>query len=98
MIAEQYTDHIDIISGHHLVLTVIMDQPGTNPLFHEENEQVDSLEKVYQALGGHLRWRDVKGVERKLRRYGVDLKRLSNERLCSALVTEYVNIKQRQRI
>lgn len=96
VIAEQFTEHVDLVSSRHLVLTATMSNPSTSPLF--ENEHVEDPEDVYRALTGHLRWRELKELETKLHRHGVDLMQIPNERLSSELVTEYVNVKQRQQL
>ena len=96
VIAEQFTDHVGLVSSRHLVLTATMSQPGTSPLF--DDDSVEDPDDVYRALTGHLRWRELKELETKLHRHGVDLLQIPNERLSSELVTEYVNVKQRQQI
>ena len=57
-----------------------------------------SLDEVYAHLGGHLLWHKLCELERVLQRRGVRFSLLDNERLSAQLVTQYLNVKQRQLI
>jgi hypothetical protein len=51
---------------------------------------------MYQALGGHLQWHSLRELETTLKRRGVGLALLNDERLSADLVTQYLNVKRRQ--
>ena len=64
------------------------------PLF--SNDAVGSAQAIYGELAGHLRWHGLRELEKVLQRRGVRLSMLQSERLAVDLVSQYVNVKQRQ--
>jgi hypothetical protein len=43
-----------------------------------------------------MHWHDLREFERSLHRRGASLHLVSNEHLCTELVTQYLSVKQRQ--
>ena len=93
-LAESFVNNVQLISRRHLILVGMLNSPGVAPLF--SNEEVISSEEIYDHLGGHLLWQNLKEVEKKLKRNGVQMNLLDNEMMASELVSQYINIKQRQ--
>jgi hypothetical protein len=83
-----------LICGQHLVLVNMLQPPGVRPVFSDPD--VRSLDEIYQRLGGHILWHKLRELEKVLQRRGVRFSLLDNERLSAQLVTQYLNVKQRQ--
>ncbi len=94
ILAENFVRHIDLISRQHLTLVNILRPGGANPLFSDAN--AETVDDLYQRLGGHVRWHNLRELERVLHRHGVGFAQLDDERLSTDLVTQYLNVKRRQ--
>ncbi len=96
MLAESFVRNMDLICRQHLILVNMLQPPGVRPVF--SNPNVTSLDQVYQHLGGHILWHKLCELEKVLQRRGVRFSLLDNEKLSAQLVTQYLNVKQRQLI
>jgi uncharacterized protein (DUF58 family) len=94
--AESFVRSMNLLCRQHLVLVNMLQPPGVRPLF--SNERVESATELYGELAGHLRWHALRELEKVLQRRGVRLSLLPSERLAVDLVSQYVNVKQRQLI
>lgn len=94
IIAESFAENIHLITRKHLVLVNMIQPPGVGPLFGDPD--VRSVEDIYHQLGGHMQWQRLSKVEAGLARLGVPFRILTDEGFCPQLVSQYVNIKQRQ--
>ena len=92
--AESFVRNMDLLCRQHLVLVNLLQPPGVRPLF--ANEGVVNAQEIYGELAGHLRWHGLRELEKVLQRRGVRLSMLSSEKLAADLVSQYVNVKQRQ--
>jgi len=95
-LAESFVRNLELIRRQHLVLVNMLQPPGVTPVF--TNPNVATLDEMYQHLGGHLLWHDLRELEKLLQRRGVQFSLLKNERLSAELVSKYLNVKQRQLI
>jgi uncharacterized protein (DUF58 family) len=95
-LAESFVRNIELVRRQHLVLVNMIQPPATAPLF--TNPNLDSMDALYQQLGGHLQWSRLRQLEKTLQRRGVRFSLLQNERLSADLVSQYLNVKQRQLI
>ena len=93
-LAESFVRNADLIRRQHLVLVNMIQMPGVKPLFADPG--VASLDDLYQQLGGHLQWQKLRELQKVLQRRGVQFSLLDNERLSAELVSQYLNVKQRQ--
>jgi uncharacterized protein (DUF58 family) len=93
-VTESFVRNLDLIRRQHLILVNMLQPPGVKPLF--SNPGVQSMDDLYQELGGHLRWQKLRELQKVLQRLGVQFSLLKNERLSAELVTQYLNVKQRQ--
>ncbi|HEY5040943.1 MAG TPA: DUF58 domain-containing protein, partial [Verrucomicrobiae bacterium] len=93
-IAENFVRNLELIRRQHLVLVNMMQPPGVAPLF--SNPNVAGVDDLYQHLGGHLRWQNLRELQKVLQRRGVQFSLLGNERLSAELVAQYLSVKQRQ--
>jgi uncharacterized protein (DUF58 family) len=96
ILAESFTANIDIISRKHLVLVNMLKPVGAEPLFSDS--VVNSIDGIYQKLGGHLVWRHLRETEKFLQRRGIGFYLLQNENLCTDLISQYLTVKRRQLI
>lgn len=96
VLAENFVRNIEIIRRQHLALVGMITPPRVQPVFSNTNPQ--TLDDVYRDLAGHLRWHDLRELERVLHRRGVAFSLLEHERMCGQLVTQYVDVKRRQLI
>jgi uncharacterized protein (DUF58 family) len=94
LLAEQFTKNVSLISRQHLILVNMIAPKGAKPLFEEEERpgEVD----LYSRLGGHLFWHRLKELEKVLKSRGVNFSLLQNEKFSVELITQYINLKQRQ--
>jgi uncharacterized protein (DUF58 family) len=94
MVAENFVRSMDLLCRQHLVIVGMLKAPGTEPLFSDTN--VQTVDDVYDRLGGHLQWNRLRELEKVLGRRGVRLQLLEHEELSAQLVSNYINVKQRQ--
>jgi len=94
VLAESFARNLDLICRQHLILVNMLQPPGVRPLFSDPD--VSSLDDVYRHLGGHALWQKLCELEKVLQRRGVRFSLLDNEKLGAQLVTQYLNVKQRQ--
>jgi len=94
VVAESFVKNISLIRRQHLVLVNMLEPPGVKPLFSEPN--TSSVDDLYERLGGHLLWRNLRELGKVLQRSGVTFSLLKNERLSADLVSQYLNVKRRQ--
>ncbi len=92
--SESFVRNMDLLCRQHLVLVNMLQPPGVRPIF--SNDQVTTAHDLYGELAGHLRWHGLRELEKVLQRRGVRLALLPSERLAVDLVSQYVNVKQRQ--
>jgi len=93
-LAENFVRSVELIRRQHLLLVNMIRQPGIEPLF--SNRGLESVDDLYRGLGGHLRWQKLRQLEKTLQRRGVKFSLIDNERLSADLVSQYLNIKQKQ--
>ncbi|HSH94831.1 MAG TPA: DUF58 domain-containing protein [Roseimicrobium sp.] len=95
VVAEGFIRGIEVLSRQHLVMVNMIPPTSIRPLFSEEGG-VRSVDDVYRELGGHLQWQKLRELQKVLQRRGVRLSLLDQERLSAQLVTQYLEVKQRQ--
>jgi hypothetical protein len=72
----------------------MLQPPGVSPVFSDPN--LATMDELYQHLGGHLLWHNLRELEKVLQRRGVHFSLLNNERLSAEVVSQYLNVKRRQ--
>ena len=97
LLAESFVRHMDLIRRQHLVVVDMLTPPSIRPLFSAP-EEVAVADDLYAELGGHLRWQSLRDLQLVLRRRGVQFFQAASEKVSAALVTQYMNIKRRQRL
>jgi uncharacterized protein (DUF58 family) len=94
VLAQSFVKNVDLVRRQHLVLVNMLPPPGVAPVFSDA--RAGSVDDVYRHLGGHLLWQKLRELEKVLQRRGVHFSLLKNERLSAQLVSQYLNVKQRQ--
>ena len=94
VLADSFTQHIDLISRNHVVLVNMIKPIIVKPLF--ASESVFTVNDIYNNLGGHMAWRQIRETQKVLQRRGVGFAMLNNENLCSEMVSQYLTMKRRQ--
>ncbi len=94
LLASSFAANVDLICRQHLILVNMITPPGVAPLF--SSPDVASTDDLLRHLGGHFLWQKLRELEKVLKRRGVQFSLLGNERLSAQLVSQYLNVKQRQ--
>lgn len=94
VLAESFVRSMDLVCRQHLVLAGMLKPPGADALFRDTNPE--TVDDVYDRLGGHLQWHRLRELEKVLGRRGVRLQLIEHEELSAQLVSNYMNVKQRQ--
>lgn len=94
VLAESFARNVGLISRQHLVLVNMLRPAAARPLFSDAG--VASTDDMAARLGGHIQWQRLRELEKTLQRHGVQFAQLDDEKLCAELVTQYLNVKQRQ--
>jgi uncharacterized protein (DUF58 family) len=93
LLAESFSKSLELVSRQHL-LFVSMIEPGRVAPMFKTPEETDA--EVYQSLAGHMIWRKLREVEKMLAWRGVRFSVLANESLAPGVISQYLEIKQRQ--
>ncbi|MCP4350197.1 MAG: DUF58 domain-containing protein [Desulfobacterales bacterium] len=94
VLAGEFIRNVNIISRRHLVIVSMMKPKGANPLF--SSHDVDSVDDIYKNFGGHFLWKSLNETEKLLKQYRIGFSLLDNENMFTQLISQYLNIKQRQ--
>lgn len=94
VLADSFNANIDLISRQHLVLVNMLQPDGADPLFSDPS--IQSVDDIYQKLGGHFLWKRLREIDKSLQRRGVKFSMLPNENLCADLISQYLTVKKRQ--
>ncbi|MCC5843342.1 MAG: DUF58 domain-containing protein [Verrucomicrobia bacterium] len=85
---------VHLLSRSHLVVVAMIPLPGVAPLFAGREAAGDP----WEALAGHLMWRDLQGFRTRLRALNVPLLLPGAETLALDVINQYLTIKQTQRL
>ena len=94
VLADSFTQYIDLVSRQHVILVNMFRPEIAKPLF--SSESVSSINDIYSDLGGHLLWRRLQETQKVLQRRAVSLGLLENENFCTEMVSQYLTLKRRQ--
>ncbi len=95
--AEQFFDALQLVNRQHLILVNMVRPEKAHPLFSQKAPPA-TTEEVYENLGGHFQWQELRETGNKLRHLGVEMSIPDHEELCTEAVTQYLNVKRRQLI
>lgn len=94
VLAESFVRNMNLICRQHVVVVNMLQARGVAPLF--SSSDVNSMDDLYEHLGGHLQWQSLRELEKVLQRRGVRFSLLQNERLTAQLTAQYLEVKRRQ--
>jgi hypothetical protein len=94
VLAESFVRGMDLICRQHVILVNMMPSPETGPMF--SGPGVAGLDDLYERLGGHILWNNLRELEILLQRRGVRFSLVRNEALSAQLITQYMTVKRRQ--
>ncbi len=94
VLAGSFVRNMDLICRQHLVLINMIQPPGVQPLFSRPD--ATTTDDLYQRLGGHMLWQNLRELEKVLQRRGARFSLLENEKLSAQIVSQYLGVKQRQ--
>ena len=96
VLAESFTERIDLLARQHLIVVNMVRPPDAQPLFDGAN--VETVGQVYRRLGGHLVWHDLRELGNRLHQHGVRFSLSDHSGLTADVIAQYLQIKQRQLI
>jgi uncharacterized protein (DUF58 family) len=94
VLAQSFTHAMRAASRQHILMVNMFRPPGAHPLFSIPD--IKEIQGVYQHLVGHMVWASINETHRHLKQHGAALHLLDENQLCSQLVSQYMDIKQRQ--
>ncbi len=94
ILAESFARSVQLIASQHLVLVNMRRPEGARPLFSAQDALTQ--DSLYRNLGGHLLWQNLCDVQKTLHLRGITLTQLEDANMSGQLVTQYLNVKQRQ--
>ena len=92
--AEDFVRAVELLSGQHLILAVMISPLAVQPLFSEG--KIEDPDELYRKLAGHLSWAKLQNLQRLLARKGVRFHVVSNQQLGLRLVSYYMDLRRRQ--
>ena len=96
ILSEQFEEQATLLSRRHLILVNSLIPPKAKPLFTQGDAR--STEDIYDQLAGHLQWHDLQTLKKTLHREGITLNFPRYATLMPELVSQYIDVKQRQLI
>lgn len=93
LLAENFSKSIELISRQHLALVGMVEPGRVEPMF---KSAVNSAADVYDSLAGHMIWQKLREVEKMLAWRGVRFSVLADEALAPGVISQYLEVKQRQ--
>jgi len=94
VVAEGFLRAMTIVARRHVMLVNMFRPPGAHPLF--SSGDIHAVHGIYQHLLGHMLWESLSETRRRLKQHGVGFGLLDKEQLSSQLVSQYLEVKQRQ--
>lgn len=94
VLSESFASALRLLTRRHLVVVNTITAGDIEALF--KSDDVDTTGDIYRKLAGHLQWHDLQEVRRALHHQGVDLHLTNHASLTTALVSQYMDVKQRQ--
>ncbi len=91
--SESFVRNMELAARRHLVLVNTLKDRAVARLF---TRPVSSHDDVYASLAGHLEWQRVSELQGTLSRMGVRMELHQPEWLAGRLISQYLNVKQRQ--
>ncbi len=94
VLAEDFAKNAELLARQHLVLVNQLRAPGVAPLF--STGEIDETGEIPAKLAGHARWAEAQVLAKKLKPLGVTATLMEDETMAARVVSQYLEIKQRQ--
>ncbi len=94
VLAESFVRGMGLICRQHVILVNMMQSPDIAPMF--SGAPAVRVDDLYEHLGAHLQWNNLRQLELLLQRRGVRFSLVQNEALSAQLITQYMTVKRRQ--
>lgn len=101
--AEAFMKSVPPLCRQHLLVVNMIRPQIAAPIFSDAVRSaraappsVASVDEIYDRLGGHLIWHELRELQKQLQSEGVKLSLFDHERLAVDLVTQYLELKARQ--
>ncbi|MFB3904786.1 MAG: DUF58 domain-containing protein [Acidobacteriota bacterium] len=91
---ESFVRNLELVARRHLVLVNTLKDHTVGTLFG--TQPVGSLDDLYASLAGHLEWQRMSELQKTLSRMGIQMELHRPEWLGGRLISQYLNVKQRQ--
>lgn len=93
-LAEPFTQAARIVARQHLLAVPLLTPREASPAF--SGEAPADLDGAWRSLAGHLQWRQLHELQRRLRTCGIRSSLAPAENATAELVSHYLNVKERQ--
>jgi uncharacterized protein (DUF58 family) len=92
-ISESFTAHSSVLAKKHVVCGVCPVNSNVQPLFSKDEQ---SVEQIYAALSGHLKWQSVKNLQNTVRKNGSEIIIATHDNLAVTAIRAYIAMKRNQ--
>lgn len=96
VLADNFIEKIEVLSKKHLIIVNMINTGAAQPVF--SSPHTTTTEDVYKNLGRHMIHQSLINLEKRLRKRGVGFVLLDNEKMNTQLISQYLNIKQKQQL
>jgi uncharacterized protein (DUF58 family) len=94
VLADGFIRTMRAAARQHVVMVNMFRPPGAHPLF--ASATIKEPQGIYQHLVGHMLWASLSETKKRLKQHGAGFHLLEQTQLCSQLVSQYMEVKQRQ--
>jgi len=94
LIADGFVKTMDMMRQKHLILVNMVKPAGIKPVFSDPH--VNTTNDIYESLGYHIQWASLWELKKLLQSRGIAFSMIDKEHLSVELVSQYINVKQRQ--
>ncbi|MBN1904921.1 MAG: DUF58 domain-containing protein [Deltaproteobacteria bacterium] len=96
VLADNFIERISVLSRKHLIIVNNLNAGDVKPVF--ASPDASTTEDVYRNLGRHMIHQNLKTLEKRLKKRGVGFVLLDNDKMNTQLISQYLNIKQKQQL
>ena len=96
VLADNFIRQIEVLSRKHLIIVNMLNTGAAKPIF--SSPDAVTTENVYQNLGRHMALQNLVKLEKRLKKRGIGFMLLDNEKMNTQLISQYLNIKQKQQL
>ncbi len=96
VLADNFIEQIEVLSKKHLIVVNMLNTGAAKPIF--SSPDAETTKDVYRNLGRHMAYRNLVQLEKRLKKRGIGFMLLDNEKMNTQLISQYLNIKQKQQL